>query len=80
MPKPRYFAQRRDLMFAAAYLLLAVLMANCVLWYGVNLGTGISVGALTLLTAAYLWPTRRRIGCYGVFCLVGALACAVSFA
>lgn len=78
MDKLRFFARRRDLGFAVGYLLLAVLAANCLGWYGPNLGLGLSMAALTLLTAAYLWPARRRIGLYGVFCLVGAVACGMS--
>ena len=80
MDKLRYFAGRRDLIFSGVYLVLAVLTANSYLWYGPNLGLGIGMSLLTLVTAFYLWPARRRVTLYGAACLVGALACGVSMA
>lgn len=80
MNKIRYFARRRDLIFAGGYLVLAVLAANGYGWYGANLGLGISMGLLTLLTAIYLWPSRKNVSLYSAVCIAGALACCVSFA
>ncbi|MBQ2154777.1 MAG: DUF4173 domain-containing protein [Oscillospiraceae bacterium] len=68
-----------DLVLAVLMAVLGVLLMDAIFFTGLNLGAGICLFLMGICTAVYLFPARRDLHVYGLFCRAVMLALAVSF-
>lgn len=77
-PKERRMSTRRDLVLAVLLALLGALTIDTLVYAQLGLGMAVCLLLLLAVTVWYLWPSRRCVSAYGVFCVCAVTALAVS--